>query len=258
MPLEAPSTDTATRQVDENMHRAHRRDAVNQQKFYFRKDIMTKQSGSLLSRLKAMSAPATPAPSSPTMTSGHRTPNGVNGVNGNGTPHEPSIKQEFVGPCCAEVDAELAKAAAQTPTGPVEDEYEEMTINEIINGKGDRFRGLMGVVELYLDAVSLDPEMRARFDRLLELIKRRADGSLVTTATWIRTFIREHPAYKHDSVINEEINYDLMKALDEIERGQRAVPELLPAGYQPWTEDADEAFAEYCGTANKVGVQKIL
>jgi len=56
-------------------------------------------------------------------------------------------------------------------------------------------------------------------------------GSLKTCATWIREFIRSHPAYKHDSVVSEEINFDLMNALDEIERGTRVASDLLPTDY---------------------------
>ena len=41
-------------------------------------------------------------------------------------------------------------------------------------------------------------------------------GSLHTTARWMRDFIRSHPAYKFDSVVSQEINYDLLKAVDEV------------------------------------------
>lgn len=44
--------------------------------------------------------------------------------------------------------------------------------------------------------------------------------------------MRSHPLYKHDSHVSQEINYDLVRALDEIERGERAAPELLPAGWR--------------------------
>ena len=43
--------------------------------------------------------------------------------------------------------------------------------------------------------------------------------------------MRSHPAYKKDSVIIQEINYDLMVAVDEIERGVRREPSLLPKDY---------------------------
>ena len=41
-------------------------------------------------------------------------------------------------------------------------------------------------------------------------------GSLRTAASWIRNFVRSHPAYKFDSVVSQEINYDLMVAVDEM------------------------------------------
>ena len=41
-------------------------------------------------------------------------------------------------------------------------------------------------------------------------------GSLQTPATWIRNFVRSHPAYKFDSVVSQEINYDLMVAIDDM------------------------------------------
>jgi glutamate--cysteine ligase catalytic subunit len=43
-----------------------------------------------------------------------------------------------------------------------------------------------------------------------------AQGSLETTATWIRNFVRSHPLYKFDSVVSQEINYDLLVAVDEM------------------------------------------
>lgn len=39
-------------------------------------------------------------------------------------------------------------------------------------------------------------------------------GELQTPATWIRDFVRSHPSYKFDSVVSQEINYDLLKAVD--------------------------------------------
>lgn len=38
----------------------------------------------------------------------------------------------------------------------------------------------------------------------------------MTPASWYRTFIRSHPAYKHDSVVSAEICYDLARAVDEM------------------------------------------
>ncbi|KAG1827846.1 glutamate-cysteine ligase catalytic subunit [Suillus subalutaceus] len=117
--------------------------------------------------------------------------------------------------------------------GPIEDEYEEMTMEEIFVGKGSKFPGLLGVVKAYLDILDVDEEDRLQISKYLDLVRRRAIGSLQTPATWIRNFVRSHPSYNHDSVVSQEINYDLMVAVDEIERGVRRVPELLPEDYTP-------------------------
>lgn len=60
--------------------------------------------------------------------------------------------------------------------GPVEDEYEEMTIAEIINGKGEGFPGLLGVVNAYLNTLNVDFASKKRMRTYLNLIKWRADG----------------------------------------------------------------------------------
>ncbi len=41
-------------------------------------------------------------------------------------------------------------------------------------------------------------------------------GTLINAATWIRSFVQSHPMYKQDSVVSQEINFDLMIALDEL------------------------------------------
>lgn len=52
--------------------------------------------------------------------------------------------------------------------------------------------------------------------RYLEHLRRRASGEVMTTAAWLRRFVTTHPAYKRDSVVNEEIAYDLVVACQEI------------------------------------------
>jgi glutamate--cysteine ligase catalytic subunit len=83
--------------VDENMKRAHNRDAVNSEQFFFRKKITSAD-----------------------------TPNTV----------KECVKYRGT-------DSDFADGFT-APTTPVEEEYEEMTINEIMNGKADgTFPGLI-------------------------------------------------------------------------------------------------------------------
>jgi glutamate--cysteine ligase catalytic subunit len=120
---------------------------------------------------------------------------------------------------------------------PVDEEYEEMTMNEIINGKGESFPGLLGLVYAYLETLEIEEKALAKIERYLDLIRRRANGSLQTPATWIRNFVRSHPDYKNNSVVSQKINYDLLVAVNEIERGVRHEPDLLPADYTGGDQD---------------------
>jgi glutamate--cysteine ligase catalytic subunit len=89
-----------------------------------------------------------------------------------------------------------------------------MTVNDIINGsESGEFPGLIPIVESYLDSVNVDVSTRCHLSTYLDLISRRARGDLDTTARWIRNFIDVHPKYKHDSVVNDEINHDLIGAV---------------------------------------------
>ena len=112
-----------------------------------------------------------------------------------------------------------------TPTGPVEDEYILMTVEEIMNGgKADgenNFPGLIPLVESYLDSMNVDVETRCELASYLNLIRKRADGRLWTAAKWIRNFVAEHKDYKGDSVVGESINHDLIGEVIKLDSGPK-------------------------------------
>jgi glutamate--cysteine ligase catalytic subunit len=113
-----------------------------------------------------------------------------------------------------------AATRAATPA-PVEDEYQFMTIDEIMNGMPDGdFVGLIPLINSYLDTVNVDVVTRCQLADYLSLVSKRASGELQTGATWIREFVRNHPEYKKDSVVGERINYDLMKAVEKLGRDE--------------------------------------
>ncbi|KIY44398.1 glutamate-cysteine ligase catalytic subunit [Fistulina hepatica ATCC 64428] len=185
--------------VDENMARAQRRGAATDGKFFFRKDVYPSGSSS----------------SSSVSSSDEETRPKTTKLE-NCFPPLPPVQNGVNHPI------------------PVEEEYEEMSLNEIMNGKVMRlisekklwdsraqengsFPGFLGLINSYLDTVDI--------------------SSLQTPATWIRNFVRSHPAYRRDSVVSQEINYDLMVAIDEIERGLRREPTLLPQDYKGGIED---------------------
>lgn len=109
-----------------------------------------------------------------------------------------------------------------TPLANVEDEYELMTINEVINGQAQSsdgksgFPGLIPLVENYLNSMNVDVETRCELARYLDLIRKRADGTLWTAAKWIRHFVMGHERYKRDSAVDEVMEFDLVKAAEQI------------------------------------------
>ncbi|GAA5914184.1 glutamate--cysteine ligase [Sporobolomyces salmoneus] len=229
--------------VDENMHRAHRRDAVNSQKFYFRKNLFDPKPGR-----GCDPSLDTPLPTQPTPTA-----NG-NGHSRSSTSDSSDSSDPPTSPCCSSHAPSRAPSPLprdeESQFGPIEDEYDEFTINEIINGSPSRsFPGLLGVVRQYLDRLQISPNVRTNLEKSLDLVSKRADGSLITTATWMRNFVKSHPAYKHDSVVSKEINYDLVRAVDRIEKGQLEVPELLPQGWRENYVKSKDSFSKCCGDA---------
>ncbi|XP_015364646.1 PREDICTED: glutamate--cysteine ligase [Diuraphis noxia] len=105
--------------------------------------------------------------------------------------------------------------------------YMKMSINEIINGKTGEFPGLIPLIHSYLSSMEVDTDTHCTIQQYLKLISRRASGQIDTTASWIRRFVQDHPAYKHDSVVNDEINYDLLMTADGIRSGRISCPRLL-------------------------------
>ena len=48
----------------------------------------------------------------------------------------------------------------------------------------------------------------------------------MTTASWMRGFVMSHPSYQKDSVVSEQISYDLLSAMDKISSGDETCKEL--------------------------------
>ncbi|XP_055614038.1 glutamate--cysteine ligase-like, partial [Uranotaenia lowii] len=117
-----------------------------------------------------------------------------------------------------------------------EEEYALMTIDQIINGKGC-FPGLVPLINSYLGSMDVDADTHCTIQQYLKLIQKRASGELLTTASWIRKEITEHPEYKQDSVVSEGICYDLLKNARDIQDGIRPCPELLGNNINSKTTD---------------------
>lgn len=186
----------------ENMETAHKRNALLDDKFWFRKDPFPQKTTPAASPFLRPQASNSEVPSQQSDLDQSPKVNGARHTAGGTTSGTP-------------------------PPGlsPVEGEYSLHTVSEVINGPSpgaptstDQFPGLIPLVQHYLSSLNLSVTTRCQIERYLELIARRADGSLWTNAKWMRQYISEHAEYKHDSAVNEKVTYDLIKALvDEIE-----------------------------------------
>jgi glutamate--cysteine ligase catalytic subunit len=111
-------------------------------------------------------------------------------------------------------------------------ELVEMSVDEIMNGSGE-FKGMLNVLHEYLDSLCEDEDDDTELDSLIVLKKNlkflelRANGTLLTPASYMRKFIREHPLYKFDSVVTHEINYDLLRNIHAVATKEIPCPELL-------------------------------
>ena len=167
--------------VDANMQRAHSRGAAAKGKFFFRRHMAPLEEGddgygvkysSMFSRAANGNGASSTAPGELV---------DENGVS----------KQRKTAPCASGSDESNA--------------FEEMSMAEIMTGKGDYFPGLIPLVQAYLDYIHCDSVTRRRLSQYLEYIEKRATGELVTPATWMRSWVRNHPAYKGDSVLPDEV-----------------------------------------------------
>lgn len=211
--------------VDDNMERAHKRDAIHTQKFHFRKFVAPPadseacagghNSVSTGDSESDMTTPSTD--SSGSSVDAVPAPSGCAG------------KSVYFHPeCCAEDDG--AQKGAEKSSWSVQDSYEEMTMNEIFHGKSNYYPGLIPLIYAYLEYIRCAKETFAKLDEYLQYISRKVSGQTMTTAAWMRKFVTTHSAYRGDSYVSEEIAYDLLQACKEIGEGKRACPEILGKG----------------------------
>ncbi len=146
----------------------------------------------------------------------------------------------------SKVDANMAKAHARNAVlkekfyfrkniskeqAHEEAQVDLLTVDEILNGCKD-FVGIIPLVRKYLDQMNPDFEVRAKIESYLELISKRASGELQTAATYMRDFVMNHPQYKNDSVLTDDIVYDLVDKVNDIST-EKVSPKELYGNVRP-------------------------
>ncbi|KAL8732956.1 MAG: hypothetical protein Q9166_002354 [cf. Caloplaca sp. 2 TL-2023] len=249
--------------VDDNMEKAHSRDAVNCERFYFRTDPMSQLRATLSPTGADLKSPTigpdtdfygasidsssddsitseTPKGNSPSEASASQTSlsSFSSGVE---SPIQQQDKTNASKRTLSDVDAVESTSpkrpcltrSIQLPTPPLQQNEKPSTdisyqkISSIINGNDETgFPGLIPLVKRYLDETNIfDTPARAKVDHYLALVAARASGKAWTAAKWQREFVRRHKDYKKDSLVGQKVMYDLLKAVKrmETEDGRREV-----------------------------------
>ncbi len=169
--------------VDANMQRAHSRNAAAKGTFFFRRHMAPLDEGDDGYGVRYISMFS-------------RATNGTK-VNAHAKPEDEDADANGV--------SQKRRAAPTAPGSDEENAYEEMSMAEIMCGKDDYFPGLIPLVRAYMDHIHCDSVTLKRLTTYLDFIEKRATGQLVTPATWMRNFIRNHADYKGDSFVSETI-----------------------------------------------------
>lgn len=109
---------------------------------------------------------------------------------------------------------------------------EELFLWEILEGKPDlKFKGIYPLIEEFMADRKYSQDVIDKVRIYLRFILLRARGEIKTCARLIRDFVLSHPEYKHDSVVSNNIAYDLVKSIDSyVMEQERVVDEAMLAG----------------------------
>jgi len=149
---------------DENMEKAHKRDAVLNERFHFRVNVL---------------------------------PN----------------KESYVHNCLTESDYTKYYELEQ----PQKETIAQLTMEEILGGNKEiGFPGLLPLIEELIAEDAGSKEEKAKVKGYMDFLLKRAQGKYKTGAKYIRDYVSTHPDYKQNSIIDEQINYDLLCQLDKL------------------------------------------
>uniref|UniRef100_A0A7S0ZH96 Glutamate--cysteine ligase n=1 Tax=Timspurckia oligopyrenoides TaxID=708627 RepID=A0A7S0ZH96_9RHOD len=184
--------------VDSNMATAHERDAVREQKFFFRRNIFHD---------------ATIQPPDSFLCSCGRI-------------HHPEYNWDFDFACNQNSEPNAFELMSLDEIFNGKEFYTDSE-----RDPGFAFPGLIPLVKAYLYAIKVEGFTLKKITRYLDFVSARASGELVTLAAWMRMYVSSHEKYEKDSVVSEEICADLIEILHDIEKGNQACPELFGSFY---------------------------
>ncbi|RNF07446.1 gamma-glutamylcysteine synthetase [Trypanosoma rangeli] len=101
----------------------------------------------------------------------------------------------------------------------------EFTVDEVFNGKKEGYYGLIPLVRRYMEEEQLQSPI---LEGYLRFISMRASGKIPTAAQYLREFVVQHPDYKHDSRLTQQIAHDLVLHVHKLACGKITDERFLP------------------------------
>lgn len=94
------------------------------------------------------------------------------------------------------------------------DQVVELSLYEILEGKPEiNFKGIYPLIEEFMADKNYGKEQVSQVRLFLNFLLERSKGEVRTGARFIRDFVLNHPDYKHDSIISNQVAYDLMSTI---------------------------------------------
>jgi glutamate--cysteine ligase catalytic subunit len=191
--------------VAENMARAHTRNAVVEEKFFFRRDVWSSSPSAAAAAAAAEQERHTPVETEYTLMSIDEIMNGSRTLSPDGTQSvSSSSSSSFEGliPLVERYVREVYAGEFEHERGHGHGHGHEREEDERVQTNNETQK---------------HPARHHQLFKYLDMIRARAAGKLATPATWMRRFVQRHEQYSRDSVVSERICYDLMCAIRDLE-----------------------------------------
>ena len=114
----------------------------------------------------------------------------------------------------------LPFSAYAVPLGASDDQFVELSLDHIFNG-GSGFQGLLPAIVGYLESLGCSRLTIAQLKSYLGLVGARANGSIPTTAQWLRQQYKSHPDYRGDGKLSPRMVDEVLTLCDDIGMGKK-------------------------------------